>query len=149
MPVGWMDACLRAYVRTPGTTTTQVSATSFQSSQLQTYVKASNPWLCHQKKHTIGGRYCCCRYGHHGRGCSGHVCTFLVRKTLLRPLFCFTSYLQRRAESRLCFVGLAYQGKDSVFRFSIRDFGPWCNNRSIFIWGFLKDDILACVETWD
>jgi hypothetical protein len=48
-------------------------------------------------------------------------------------LFCFTSYLQRRAESRLCFVGLAYQGKDSVFRFSIRDFGPWCNNRSIFI----------------
>jgi len=22
------------------------------------------------------------------------------------------------------------------------------NNRSIFIWGFLKDDILACVETW-
>jgi hypothetical protein len=64
-------------------------------------------------------------------------------------LFCFTSYLQRRAESRLCFVGLAYQGKDSVFRFSIRDFGPWCNNRSIFIWGFLKDDILACVETWD
>jgi hypothetical protein len=23
------------------------------------------------------------------------------------------------------------------------------NNRPIFIWGFSKDDILACVETWD
>ncbi len=22
-------------------------------------------------------------------------------------------------------------------------------SRSIFIWRFLKDDILACVETWD
>jgi len=28
------------------------------------------------------------------------------------------------------------------------DFGP-PSNRSIFIWGFLKDDVLACVETWD
>jgi hypothetical protein len=41
-----------------------------------------------------------------------------------------------------------------VFRFiieysSLRDFGPLGNNRSIFIWGFLKDDILACVETWE
>ncbi len=95
-------ACVRACVLTPGTTTTQVSATSFQSSQLRTYVKASNPWLCHQKKHTIGERYCCCRYGHLGRGCSGHVCTLPVRKPLLRPLFCFTRCLQRRAESRLC-----------------------------------------------
>jgi len=39
-----------------------------------------------------------------------------------------------------------------VFRFiieysSLRDFyGPLRNNRSIFIQGFLKDDILACVE---
>jgi hypothetical protein len=24
-----------------------------------------------------------------------------------------------------------------------------CNNRPTFMWGFLKDDILACVETWD
>jgi hypothetical protein len=32
---------------------------------------------------------------------------------------------------------------------SLRDFGPLHNNRSIFIWGCLKDDILACVETWD
>ncbi len=49
------------------------------------------------------------------------------------------------------FVGLAYQGKDIVFRFiieysSLRDFGPYviclfCTG------GFLKDDILACVET--
>jgi len=31
------------------------------------------------------------------------------------------------------FVGFAYQGKDIVFRFIIS--------------GFLKDDILACVET--
>ncbi len=50
------------------------------------------------------------------------------------------------------FVGLAYQGKeDIVFRFiieysSLRDFyGPLGNNnkRSIFIWGFLKDDIFG------
>jgi hypothetical protein len=44
------------------------------------------------------------------------------------------------------FVGLAYQGKDIVFRFiieysSLRDFGPYG------ICLFLKDDILACVET--
>ncbi len=33
---------------------------------------------------------------------------------------------------------------------SLRGFWPLGNNnRSIFIWGFLKDDILACVETWD
>jgi hypothetical protein len=43
-----------------------------------------------------------------------------------------------------------------VFRFIIeysssRDFGSLGNNnnRSIFIWGILKDDLLACVETWD
>jgi len=31
---------------------------------------------------------------------------------------------------------------------SLRDFyRPLCNNKSIFIQGFLKDDILACVET--
>jgi len=43
-----------------------------------------------------------------------------------------------------------------VFRFVIecsglRGFWPLGNNnRSIFIWGFLKDDILACVEeSWD
>jgi hypothetical protein len=55
------------------------------------------------------------------------------------------------------FVGLAYyQGEDIVFRFiieysSLRDFYRPLgnNNRSIFIWGFLKDDIFACVETWD
>ncbi len=53
----------------------------------------------------------------------------------------------------VCIFGHAYQDKDIVFRFiieysSLRDFGPLGNNRSIFIWGFLKDDILACVETW-
>ncbi len=57
------------------------------------------------------------------------------------------------------FVGLAYyyQGKDIVFRFiieysSLRDFGPYVIiiiGLFIFIWGFLKDDILACVETWE
>jgi hypothetical protein len=53
------------------------------------------------------------------------------------------------------FIGLAYQEKDIVFRFileysSLMDFWPLGNNnRSIFIWGLLKDDILACVETWD
>jgi len=49
------------------------------------------------------------------------------------------------------FVGLAYQGKDIVFRFiieysSLRDFGPLGNNRSIFIWGFLKDEILLVLK---
>jgi len=54
------------------------------------------------------------------------------------------------------FVGLAYyQGKDIVFRViieysSLRDFyRPLLgnnNNRSIFIEGFLNDDILTCVE---
>jgi hypothetical protein len=53
------------------------------------------------------------------------------------------------------FVGFAYQGKDIVvFRFtieyssSLRDFyRPILgnNNRSIFIWGFLKDDIFWLV----
>jgi uncharacterized protein YdeI (YjbR/CyaY-like superfamily) len=56
------------------------------------------------------------------------------------------------------FIGLAYQEcKDIVFRFiiehsSFKGFWPILgnNNRSIFIiWGFLKDDILTCVETWD
>ncbi len=47
------------------------------------------------------------------------------------------------------FFGLAYQGKDIVFRFiikyiSLKGFWLLCN-RSIFIGGFLKDDILACV----
>ncbi len=49
------------------------------------------------------------------------------------------------------FVGLAYQGKDIMLRFileysSLMDFWP-LGNRSIFICGFLKDDILARVET--
>jgi len=51
------------------------------------------------------------------------------------------------------FVGLALVCKDIVFRFIIDysslGFWPLGNNRSIFIWGFLKDDISACVETWD
>jgi hypothetical protein len=55
------------------------------------------------------------------------------------------------------FFGLAYLGKDIVLRFirieysSLRDFYRPLgnNNRSIFIWGFLKYDILACVQTWD
>jgi hypothetical protein len=45
-----------------------------------------------------------------------------------------------------CFIGLAYQGKDIVFRFiieysSLRDFYKPLgnNNSSIFIRGFLKD----------
>jgi hypothetical protein len=54
---------------------------------------------------------------------------------------------------QIIFIGFPYQGKDIVSRFiieypSLRDFGPYVI-RSIFIWGFLKDDILACVETWD
>ncbi len=51
------------------------------------------------------------------------------------------------------FVGLAYQGKDIVVRFIIENnsskrFWP-LGSKSVFIQGFLKDDILACVETWD
>jgi hypothetical protein len=53
---------------------------------------------------------------------------------------------------------LALPTKDIVFRFiieysSFRDFAPLGNknnnNSSIFIWGLLKHDIWACVETWD
>jgi hypothetical protein len=48
-------------------------------------------------------------------------------------------------------LALPYQDKDIVFRFiteysSLRDFGS-LGNMSVFIRGFLKDDILACVET--
>ncbi len=55
-----------------------------------------------------------------------------------------------------CLPRQAYRGKDIVvLRFiieysSLRDFYRPLgnnNNRSIFIQGFLKDDILACVET--
>jgi hypothetical protein len=55
---------------------------------------------------------------------------------------------------KMSVFGLAYQGKDIVFRFileysSLMDFGPYvCSSRSIFIWGFLKDDILACWNIW-
>jgi hypothetical protein len=49
-------------------------------------------------------------------------------------------------------LALAYQGKDIVFRFiieyiSLKGFWPLGNNnnRSIFTWGFMKYDILACV----
>jgi hypothetical protein len=54
------------------------------------------------------------------------------------------------------FIGFAYQGKkDIVFRIiieysSLSGFWPLLgnnNNRSIFIQGFWKDDILAWVET--
>jgi hypothetical protein len=48
--------------------------------------------------------------------------------------------------------GLAYQGKDIMFRFIIELKGLWPlgGHRSIFfIWGFLKDDILAGVGTSD
>jgi len=51
-------------------------------------------------------------------------------------------------------LALCTQGKDIVFRFIIeysswRHSGPNVCNKSIFISGFLKDDILTCVETWD
>jgi hypothetical protein len=50
------------------------------------------------------------------------------------------------------FVGLAYQGRDIVFRFiieysSLRDFGPQVIIGLFFIWGVLKDDFLACGKT--
>jgi hypothetical protein len=50
-------------------------------------------------------------------------------------------------------LDLPPKAKDIVFRFiieysSLRDFyRPLGNNKSIFIQGFLKDDILAFVET--
>jgi hypothetical protein len=49
------------------------------------------------------------------------------------------------------FIGFAFVGKDIVFRFiieysSLMDFGPYVI--SLFLYeDFLKDDILACVET--
>jgi hypothetical protein len=50
-------------------------------------------------------------------------------------------------------LAFAYQDNDIVFRFIIQYSslnGFWTlGNKSIFIWEFLKDDILACVETWD
>ncbi len=54
-------------------------------------------------------------------------------------------------------VGVAYKGKDSVFRFIIeynrlREIWPLVNNKGLFLYeDFWKmmDDILACVETWD
>jgi hypothetical protein len=50
-------------------------------------------------------------------------------------------------------LALPTQGKDNVFRFSIeynslRDFGPQVIG-PVSIQGFLKDDILTCVETCD
>jgi hypothetical protein len=52
----------------------------------------------------------------------------------------------------MSFIGHAYQGKDIVFKFII-EYNRFrilaLSSRSILIWGFLKDDILACVETWD
>jgi hypothetical protein len=54
-----------------------------------------------------------------------------------------------------CLALPIYQGKDIVFRFiieysSLRDFGPLVIIIGLFfIWGLLKDNILACVETWD
>jgi hypothetical protein len=73
---------------------------------------------------------------------------------------CIVSHSLWAPTTQTCgFVGLAYyQGKkDIVFRFiieysSLRDFYRPLgnnNNRSIFIGAWLKDDILACVETWD
>jgi hypothetical protein len=47
------------------------------------------------------------------------------------------------------FIGFAYQGKDIVFRFTIEYsraegiLAPYL----VALLGFLKDDILACVET--
>jgi hypothetical protein len=53
----------------------------------------------------------------------------------------------------VCVFSLAFVGKDIVFRFILEystfdGFWPLGNNiRSIFICGFLKDDILGGVET--
>ncbi len=50
------------------------------------------------------------------------------------------------------FIGLAYQGKDIVFRYitkysSLRDLSPYVIIGLFSYEDFLKDDILACVET--
>jgi hypothetical protein len=77
-------------------------------------------------------------------------------------LFLTTGY-SSPDEVLLAWPGLACQGgKDIVFTlctgFTLVEYnslskGFWPlgnNNRSIFfIWGFLEDDILACVEIWD
>jgi hypothetical protein len=49
-----------------------------------------------------------------------------------------------------CFGRQGYIVFRFIIKYSTRLNGFWpLGSRSIFIWGFLKDDILACVETWD
>ncbi len=60
----------------------------------------------------------------------------------------------KKKSIKMILIGIAYQGKDIVFRFIIEYSrfikGFWLlGSGSSFIWGFLKDDILACVKTWD
>ncbi len=48
------------------------------------------------------------------------------------------------------FVGLAYQGKDIVFRCITEYSSLRAKITGLFLYeDFLKDDILACVETWE
>ncbi len=62
------------------------------------------------------------------------------------------SWNAKATTTAMSFIGHAYQGKDIVFKFII-EYNRFrilaLSSRSILIWGFLKDDILACVETWD
>jgi hypothetical protein len=87
----------------------------------------------------------------------GSICSRVVSGVLYVALLYFLAI-------KMSFFGLAYQGKDVVFRFIIeynnmeqiknqiffvllKGFWPLFNNGYIFIGGFLKDDMLACVET--
>jgi len=76
------------------------------------------------------------------------------RSALGEPVPTLVPWLKKQKTQNLLALPTT-KAKDIVFRFiieysSIKGF--WTlgsNNRSIFIQGFLKDDILACVETWD
>jgi hypothetical protein len=67
--------------------------------------------------------------------------TYIQVDLILRILTFYSGHVFK------AFVGLALVGKDIVFRLIIEysSFkGSWSlGNRSIFIWGFLKDDIFA------
>jgi hypothetical protein len=58
--------------------------------------------------------------------------------------------IAKATTTAMSFIGLAYQGKDIVLRFII-EYNRFrilaLSSRSLFVSGFLKDDILACVET--
>ncbi len=92
------------------------------------------PWSCHchplvkwYEKKDNGYVYC--------KGVLGGPYTFMTKKKDQWFPMCKVKYTTSIYWGTYLFVGL-------------KGFWP-LGNRFIFIWGFFKDDILACVETWD